>query len=110
MPTQSSAAGYSFLVGPVVALLVIGVLTLLLRWTFQRGGSLVASRPRVGAETDYGLLVSVASPGTYVEGEIARQRLLASGIRATLAPTAAGPRLMVFTADEAKARTLLAKG
>jgi hypothetical protein len=52
--------------------------------------------------------VSVASPGSFVEGELSRQRLAAAGIRAQLVTTAEGPRLMVLSEDERRARQLLA--
>lgn len=105
MPSWQS---YSYLWGPSIALAVVGLLMVLLRWTFRRGGSLVARTPKPGAPTDYGLLVSVASPGTYVEAEILRRTLSDAGLRATVATTTEGPRLMVFAADERQARTLLA--
>jgi hypothetical protein len=105
----SVGAGYSFLFSPLIALIVVGVLALLLRWAFRRGGSLVPRRPRPGDEHDYGLLVSIASPASYVEGEILRRRLVAAGVRATLAQTTAGPRLMVWPQDEHVARSLLAQ-
>lgn len=104
MPAWQS---YSYLFGPITALLAVGVLSLLLRWTFRRGNSLVERRPQRGAEKDYGLLVAVASPSTYVEGEIMRQQLTDAGLRATLATTTAGPRLMVWPQDEQAARLLL---
>jgi hypothetical protein len=53
-------------------------------------------------------MVSVASPGTYIEGEVSRQRLEAGGIRAQLVTTNQGPRLMVLSEDETAARRLLA--
>ena len=65
-------------------------------------------RPRPGHADEYGLLVSIASPGTYVEGEVDRQRLEAAGIKAQLVNTVDGPRLMVFESDAAAARRLLA--
>lgn len=98
---------YSYLFGPVAALLAVGVLSLLLRWTFRRGGSLVERRPLTGAEKDYGLLVAVASPSTYVEGEMLRRQLTDAGLRATLATTTVGPRLLVWPQDERAARLLL---
>ncbi len=98
---------YSFLFGPLVALLLVAFLALLLRWTFGRGRSLVEKPSRPGAETEYGLLVPVAQPATFVEAEIARRRLGEVGIRATLAPTTDGPRVMVFERDAASARAHL---
>ena len=96
--------------GPVVALVGLGVLILVLRWAFSgKRTSAVAARARKGQPDDYGLLVPVGSPGTYIEGEIWRQRLESAGIRANLAQTLAGPRVMVWPADEARAREVLAR-
>jgi hypothetical protein len=94
----------------VIALLVVGLLALILRWaTSGHGRSLVERRARPGHDDEYGLLVSVASPGTFVEGEMARQRLVSAGIRAQLVSTTDGPRLMVFREEEAAARRVLAR-
>lgn len=98
---------YSPLYGPVVALAVVGLLALLLRWTFRRGSSLVAPPPRPGAPDDYGLLVPVASPSTFAEAEVIRARLVGHGVRATLAPTTDGPRVLVFRDEARVARALL---
>ena len=100
---------YSYVFGPLTAFLAVGVLALLLRWTFRRGGSLVERRPRPGAAGDYGLLIAVAAPGSYVEGEVLRRQLVSAGLRATLAQTDDGPRLMVFADDEKTARTVLSR-
>jgi hypothetical protein len=97
----------SFLVGPLIAFGVVGILVLLLRWAFRSGVSVVAKKPRAGADDQYGLLVPVASPGTYVEGEMIRRTLEDARIRATLTQTLAGPRVMVFPDDEARAREVL---
>jgi hypothetical protein len=67
----------------------------------------VAAAPRAGSTDEYGLLVAVASPATYVEGEILRRRLQEAGLRANLAQTLDGPRVMVWPADEEQARSLL---
>ena len=102
-----SGTSASFLVAPLIAFAGLGILVLLLRWTFRTGVSVVARKPRAGTDDEYGLLVPVASPGTYVEGEIMRRTLEDSGIRATLTQTLSGPRVMVFPDDEAKARALI---
>ncbi|MER5637675.1 hypothetical protein ABT095_12025 [Kitasatospora sp. NPDC002227] len=86
---------------------VVGVLVLLLRWTYGTGTSLVARRPRTGAPSEYGLLVPVAAPEDLAEGRRLAARLAGAGIRHTLAPTAEGLRLMVWPADERAARSLL---
>jgi hypothetical protein len=97
----------SFAFGPLVAFCLVGVLILLLRWAFGPSKSLVARRPHSGDPKEYGLLVPVARPGTFVEAEIARRHLEAAGIRATLAPTTHGPLIMVFPDDVAVARRTL---
>ena len=99
----------SYLLAPLTAFLVVGVLALLLRWAFARGGSLVERRPRAGGEGEYGLLVPVAAPASYVEGEILRRELERAGVRVTLTATATGPRLLVWPGDEQAARTVLSR-
>jgi hypothetical protein len=94
----------------LIALAMVGVLALLLRWAYGgRSRSLVERRARPGHEDEYGLMVAIASPGTFVEGEVDRQRLESAGIRASLVSTSDGPRLMVFRDDETAARRLLAR-
>lgn len=102
-------ADLAYVAEPLVALLVVGLLVLLLRWTFRRGRSLVAAAPRTGGERDYGLLEPVASPATFVEAEMMRALLADHGVRATLAPTTDGPRVLVF-AEEARAARAVLKG
>ena len=104
MPSWDS---YSYAFAPATTLLALLVIILLLRWTFSSGGSLVARRSAPGAVDEYGLLVPVASPATYVEAELLRQRLMAHDIRATLAPTTVGPRVMVWPKDVEIAREVL---
>ncbi|WP_104431281.1 DUF2007 domain-containing protein [Kineococcus xinjiangensis] len=99
--------GYHYLFGPVVALAVVAVLALLLRWGFSSGSSLVQRRPSRGREGEYGLLEVVAAPPGPAEAEVLRGRLEDAGIRATLVPTTDGPRLMVFPEDAPRARQLL---
>ena len=82
-------------------------LVFMLKWTSARGKSVVASAPKQGREDEYGTLVAVASPLNHIEGEILRQKLVAVGIRATLAQTKDGPRLFVFPNEESAARAHL---
>jgi hypothetical protein len=82
-------------------------LIFMLKWTSARGKSVVASAPKQGREDEYGTLVAVASPLNHIEGEILRQKLVAVGIRATLAQTKDGPRLFVFPNEESAARAHL---
>jgi len=101
---------FSFAFGPIVAVALVGIFVLILRWAFSRGSSVVAAPPRPGTAGEYGLLVPVAAPSTYVEGEILRQRLESQGVRANLASTLDGPRVMVWPGDEERARQVLATG
>lgn len=101
---------YSYAVGPIMAFLFLGIMILLLRWAFRRGVSVVAAPPRPGQANDYGLLVPIATPPNYVEGEIIRRSLEDAGIRATLAQTLDGPRVMVWPGDESRARARLNAG
>jgi hypothetical protein len=104
-----SGSSVSYLLGPLTAFGVVGILALLLRWAFGgRSTSLVERTPLTGAPGEYGLLVPVASPGTFVEGEMLRRRLEDAGVRATLVPTVEGPRVMVFPDSERVARAILA--
>ena len=81
----------------------------ILRWAYGgRGRSLVERRPTAGGADEYGLMVAVAAPGTFIEGEVARQRLADAGIRAQLVTTTDGPRLMVLRGGRDPARRLLA--
>ena len=91
---------------------VLGVLILLLRWAYGsgRGSSLVERRPTVGHSNQYGLLVAISAPGTYIEGELSCRLLTDAGVRATLVTTVEGPRVMVFPEDESLARQVLAAG
>jgi hypothetical protein len=92
---------------PLVALGGFAVMVLLLRWSFSSGHSLIERPPKQGSPSEYGLLVPVAAPSTYIEGEQLRLRLLESGVRATLVTTTHGPRLMVFEREASVARALL---
>lgn len=104
---MTSWGSYSYVYGPIVAVVAVGVLVLLLRWTYSRGHSVVSRPARSGREDEYGLLVPVATPATFVEAEIIRSQLVGANIRATLAPTTQGPRVMVFRDEETIARAIL---
>lgn len=107
MPTWSS---YSYLFGPLVALLFMAVLVLLLRWGFQRGGSLVADPAKSGSVDDYGLMVPVAGADDYIRAEMQRRMLSDNGVKVNLVRTTDGPRLMVWRSDRDRALELLSRG
>ncbi|MBU6147836.1 MAG: hypothetical protein KGP10_06660 [Actinomycetales bacterium] len=98
---------YSYSFGPFIAVLGIGLLALLLRWTFRRGGSLIARPVAPGSPDQYGMLDIVAAPQTRAQAERVRARLAAAGIRTTLAGTVDGPRVFVWSGDADRARRIL---
>ncbi|MGI8699215.1 MAG: hypothetical protein ACR2J0_08760 [Mycobacteriales bacterium] len=107
--------GYHYLLGPVAALVAVGVLILLSRWAFGSG-----HRPSVllneGGQPDYGLLTPVATVRGREDADMLRELLAEAGIRATVVPAACPPgdrlhtgfQLLVFPAVAARARDLLA--
>jgi hypothetical protein len=104
-----SWGSFSYAFGPIVALALILVFVVILRWAFRRGSSVVAAPARPGKDAEYGLLSPVSTPGSYVEGEMQRRTLEDAGIRATLATTLDGPRVMVWPQDADRARSLLSR-
>ncbi|WP_217698443.1 hypothetical protein [Streptacidiphilus griseoplanus] len=96
------------LLGLLVSLGVVGVLVLLLRWTFSGGKSLVARAPRPGPPGEYGLLESVASPRDAEEALRLTGLLDRAGIRSTVVHTTQGARVMVWSGDAVRARGVLA--
>ncbi|MFZ0324380.1 MAG: hypothetical protein WAN48_09650 [Actinomycetes bacterium] len=106
---QTWGSTFSYAYGPLGALAGIVVFAVLLRWAFSRGASLVEPPRRPGAPSEYGLLTPVASPTTYVEGEMLRRTLEASSVKATLATTNDGPRVLVWPGDVDRAREVLSR-
>ena len=92
-----------------MALVGIALFALILRWAFSRGSSVVAAPPKPGSTDEYGLLVVASIPSTYIEGEMQRRTLEDAGLRANLANTLDGPRVMVWPADLEMAQALLKK-
>lgn len=88
---------------------VLGVLIVLLRWSFSRGKSVVERPRRVGNDDEYGILEVVARPTNYIEGEMLKRRLIDNGIKATLTKTKQGPRILVFP-NEVKAAQAVLRG
>lgn len=108
VPPGGTLGGVEFVTGPMLALVVVGLLALFLRWAFGPTASLVAPPPRPGPPEAYGLLVPVAQPTDEANGAALRALLGRAGVRAALVPTRDGLRLMVFPDDASRARRLLA--
>jgi hypothetical protein len=91
----------------VLPFAIVGVLVLLLRWTWGRGSSLAPRTPHRGSPAEYGLLVPVAAPEDDADALRLAGLLDAAGVRNTLVGTTRGPRLMVWEEDVPRARRLL---
>ncbi|MGH3930389.1 MAG: hypothetical protein ACRDTF_10485 [Pseudonocardiaceae bacterium] len=104
--------GHYFLLGPLLALLVVGLLAGLLRWTYGTHRQHVAPPAEDSAadDGDLGLLREVAVVPSAEAPDVLRV-LAADGIRATSRPTAdnLGRRILVFTEDEPGARVVLSR-
>jgi hypothetical protein len=79
----------------------------LLQWTFSRGKSLVAPPPKSGNSDEYGLLIPVSKPANFIEGEMARKKLVEANIRANLVQAKDGIALLVFPEELSAARAIL---
>ena len=101
---------FSFIFGPIVAFVGIGAMVLVLRWAFSRGHSIVERPAKSGDPSEYGMLVPVAAPNDYIQGEMLRQKLADNGIKATLATTNDGPRILIWPADSKRAKEILSTG
>jgi hypothetical protein len=88
----------------------IGIMILILRWAFARGTSVVERPAKTGNPDEYGMLTPIATPNNYIEGEVLRRTLVDAGIRASLAQTNDGPRIMVWPKDVDSANAILKKG
>jgi hypothetical protein len=106
---------YHYMVGPLAALLALGVLVLICRWVFStshRDDRTARRLAAARARGDYGLLVPVATVTAAEDGQSLRARLAEAGVRCTLAP---GQQegiwaVLVFRADAERARSLVLPG
>lgn len=107
---MTSWGSLSFVFGPLLAFLGIGLMVMILRWAHSKKKVSLIERPTKPADpNDYGMLVPIAFPDNYAAGEILRSKLQASNIKATLTFTIDGPRILVWPEDENIARQILAK-
>ena len=98
-----------FMVGPLVALVVMLVLAGIMRWIWSPG-----RRTQSLESGDYGLLAEVARLQRREDAVLLQERLASQGIRATVGPAAeASPGttvpyvVLVFPADETRARAVV---
>jgi hypothetical protein len=96
-----------YVLGPIVAFLVIGALAAILRWSsdpeLKRKQAEIFAGP-----ADYGLLAVVAVVDTAPEARVIQLRLSDAGIRATVAPSGDGRmNVLVFDAEQEAARRVV---
>lgn len=100
----------SFVFGPIIAFLGLGLMIFILRWAHSNKKVSLIERPSKPSDpNDYGVLVPIAFPDDYATGEILKRKLQDSNIKATLTFTIDGPRILVWPEDENIARQILAK-
>lgn len=106
-------SSYSFLFGPLVVAVAMGLIVLMCRWVFStstRDKRVAEQRARAQAAGDYGLLVPVAVVRTQEDAELLRDVLRGAGIRGTVAAaTGGGLAVLVFRADAARASSLVSR-
>jgi hypothetical protein len=98
---------YSFLVGPLIALVALGGLLLVARWMAGGKASLIEQPSRQGTAEEYGLMIPVANPRDDGDAVRVTSQLAAAGVRARAVRTTEGPRVMVWAEDVARARSVL---
>jgi hypothetical protein len=97
----------SYIAGPVVAVVVMVLLALFMRWAFGSGGA--GSARRRPAPSDDGLLTRVATLSRRESALALRAVLSDAGIRSTVRfPAAHRADVLVFPEDAARARELAA--
>ncbi|SDO21218.1 hypothetical protein SAMN05660199_01531 [Klenkia soli] len=97
------AGSLHFLVGPGIALVVLGILAVFLRWAFASSTPKVTRRPAA----EDGLLTRVATLSRKESALALRAVLSDAGIRSTLRyPAPHRADVLVFPEDAARARQL----
>jgi len=105
--------GSHYVLGPVLAVVVVCLLAVLSKWIFGTGRTRTAARTvtRPPGTADHGLLKPVAELPDRAAGTALRAVLSDAGIRSTLGIRRDGRvQVLVFPADEDRARRLVPPG
>jgi hypothetical protein len=104
------AGSLHFLVGPAIAFLVVGGLSLFMRWAFGNGyGRPSSGRRPPEPSTDDGLLTLIATLSRRESALALRAVLSDAGIRSTIrVPAPHRADVLVFPEDAARAREVAA--
>jgi hypothetical protein len=108
MPLETGTDQY--VVGPVIAIVILCLLAVLARWVFGTGRSHSARRvlPPATGTADHGLLRPIAELPDRAAGAAVRAVLSEAGIRSTLGVRRDGSvQVLVFPDDEDRARRLV---
>lgn len=110
---MNAAAGYDPVVGVLSAVLFAALLVMTSRRLTRSMRVFLPRAHPPAEETDYGLLVVVATVPTRDDADMLREVLAGHGIRATVAPARMGGRgapvhVLVFADDAARARDVVA--
>ena len=107
-------SSYHYLAGPLVTVAALGVIVLMCRWVFstshrdeRTARRTAAAASAAGRRGDFGLLVPVATVRTAADAEMLRAVLKDAGIRCTVAADSNGAEVLVFRADEVRAKDLV---
>jgi hypothetical protein len=98
---------YSFLFGPLMGLIGVGLLLGVSRWMSGGSGSVMLPPPSPAPPEGYGLMVPVADPRGSQEALELCRILADAGVRSQAVMTSEGLRVMVWAQDVGRARTLL---
>ncbi|MGH3425202.1 MAG: hypothetical protein ACRDO8_10760 [Nocardioidaceae bacterium] len=103
----SSMLAYLYM--PVIALAVVGILALVLRWASPPRKQQRPARTRPAGSGDYGLLVPIGRYETAAEAEHVAHELRVHGIKASSAPD--GPRhcVLAWKSQESIARVVASR-
>lgn len=108
MPVDAGNSSH-FVVGPVIAIVMVCLLAVLAKWIFGSGRR--PPVPRTGAPVDHGLLRPVAELPDRPAALAMRAVLSDAGIRSTFGVRRDGRvQLLVFPDDEDRARSLVPPG
>ncbi len=97
--------------GPLIALAVVAVLALVLRWAFNADVRKIDTALIAAArDDDFGLLSVAGTVDSIEEADALRERLASAGIRATTAPAPEGRfRILVFAIELPTARRVVGR-
>ena len=100
------SSNVEFLVAPLLAVLVVGLLALVLRWAFGNGGG-VRATPKPGSPGDHGLLMPMLTVRDPQRAAQLVATLRAQGVRASLSGPPGRQLLLVWPTEVNRAAELL---